>query len=89
MGFMQNITNKRKISGNAFPMKNVGSYVPYLIGNNPFFYRLDTTLFDVLSVVLLCWFWKCTIKKLHYLNNIESPWDMDKSTSHDSSSNVR
>ncbi|MBU5334599.1 transposase [Anaerocolumna aminovalerica] len=28
---------QEKISGNAFPMRNVDSYVPYLIGNNPFF----------------------------------------------------
>ena len=31
MEFMQNITSKKKISENAFPVRNVGSYVPYLI----------------------------------------------------------
>ena len=42
-----------------------------------------------LSVVLPCWFWKFTIKKLHYLNNIERQWDMVNSNLLITFSNVK
>ncbi len=52
-----------------------------LIGDIPFFFLLDMILLNVQSVALLCWCWKFTTKKLHYLNDTEKSWDMDKSIS--------
>ena len=43
-----------------------------------FFFLLDMILLNVQSVALLCWCWKFTTKKLHYLNDTEKSWAMDK-----------
>lgn len=48
-----------------YPIKKSSFYLLYRIGATLSFYLLDIILCDILNVVLPCWFWKYTIKKLH------------------------
>ena len=66
---------------NVSLLKRNDIFVRFLIGDIPFFFLLDMILLNVQSVALLCWCWKFTTKKLHYLNDTEKSWDMDKSIS--------
>ena len=56
MGYMQNITNRKRSFANAFLLKNNVSCVRFRTGGTPFFSLSDTILSVVPSVVLLCWF---------------------------------
>ena len=71
MGFMQNIINRRKISIAVSQKKRGDSFYVILTGVLLFCCLLDMTLSIVRNVVLTCWFWKFTTKKLHYLNKTE------------------
>jgi hypothetical protein len=56
MGYMQNITNRKRNFVNVFLLKNNVSCVLFRIGSTPSFSLSDTTLSVVPNVVLLCWF---------------------------------
>lgn len=81
MASMPSITSRKRNCISVSLMKRNDIFVRFLIGDIPFFFLLDIILLNVQSVVLLCWCWKFTTKKLHYLNDTEKSWDMDKSIS--------
>ena len=56
MGYMQNITNRKRNFVNVFLLKNNVSCVLFRIGSTPSFSLSDATLSVVPNVVLLCWF---------------------------------
>lgn len=78
---MPNITSRSTNCSDVFHPRKKLSSDGIWTGVILFFFPLVMTLFAVRNVALLWWFWKCTIKKLHYLNDTERSWDMDNSIS--------
>ena len=54
--FMQSTTNRKKISGNVYPLKSSNIFPDSLIGVIQFWWLLAMIRLDARSVALLCWF---------------------------------
>ena len=76
---MPDSTNKVQNYSDVCPLKKKHFSDDIWTGVILSFWPLVMTRFAVRNVTLLWWFWKCTTKKLHYLNDTERSWDMDKS----------